>query len=142
VRFTDVGDGVRVDLASTAGGVIRVETVVSAGTGGSAVLPPGGTGRIDVVADPGTIVRVRDAVAGAELATHTVGSPDCGAAEPTEPPIGTGPPTEPGAGGGLPVTGAPAVAVSVAGVLLVGAGAVLFGLARRRRLRFTAVDGR
>jgi LPXTG-motif cell wall-anchored protein len=146
VRFTDVCDGVRVDLASTAGGVIRVEAVVSAGTGGGAVLPPGGTGRIDVAAVPGTTVVVRDAVAGAELATHTIGSPACGSAEPTEPPVGTAPPTGPGAGpgagGGLPVTGASAVAVSVAGVLLVGAGAVLFGLARRRRLRFTTVEGR
>jgi len=43
-----------------------------------------------------------------------------------------------GSGGGLPVTGAPAIAVAGAGILLAAAGAVLFRRARRARVRFTA----
>ncbi|MCX4390062.1 LPXTG cell wall anchor domain-containing protein [Micromonospora peucetia] len=148
VRFTDVCDGVRVDLASTAGGVIRVETIAPGGTGGGALLAPGDTGRIDVVAAPGTVVQVRDAVTGVEFGRHTIGTSTCGSPDPSPTgaePGGTEPPSPgggPGTGGGLPVTGVRTALFSVAGLLLLSAGAVLFLLARRRRLRFTTADGR
>lgn len=47
----------------------------------------------------------------------------------------------PGAGGGLPVTGAETALLSTVGLVLVGAGTALFVVARRRRVRFTTVEG-
>ncbi|MFY1700895.1 MULTISPECIES: cell wall anchor protein [Micromonospora] len=45
---------------------------------------------------------------------------------------------EGGSGGGLPLTGAAAGGIATGAVLLLGAGAGLFVMARRRKLRFTA----
>ncbi|MFF0177246.1 LPXTG cell wall anchor domain-containing protein [Micromonospora profundi] len=146
VLFTDACEGVRVDLTSTAGGVFRVEVLAGSSVAGTAVLAAGGDARVDVTATPGTAVLVRDAVGGSELGRHTVGEPVCGT--PTPPSDGTTPapapdgssaaPPAPGGGGGLPVTGASTTLFSLAGSLLVSTGVVLFLLARRRRLRFSA----
>lgn len=148
VRYTDGCDGVRIDLANAAAGVIRVTVQDGDRTVGATTLAPGGTGRIDVVAAAGTELLVRDVVAGNELGRYVVAEPACGTPTPTEP-TPTGPAlTEPGgsvppgAGGGLPVTGAQTALLSGAGVLLVGVGVVLFLVARRRRLRFTPEPGR
>jgi hypothetical protein len=131
-RFTDGCDGVRVDLTSTAGGVYRVEVIAGGVVAGTAVLAAGGHARVDVAAAPGTALLVRDAVGGSELGRHTVGEPACGS---------SGAPPAAGGGGGLPVTGARTALFSLAGSLLVGAGVVLFLLARRRRLRFSSTSG-
>ncbi|MEV1145252.1 LPXTG cell wall anchor domain-containing protein [Micromonospora sp. NPDC049799] len=155
VRFTDACDGVRVDLTSTAGGVFRVEVLAGGSVAGTAVLAAGGDARVDVTAAPGTAVLVRDVVGGSELGRHTVGEPACGTptptsdgSTPTPTSDGTAPTPDgssaapPGGGGGLPVTGASTTLFSLAGSLLVGTGVVLFLLARRRRLRFSAGAGR
>ncbi|WP_406074665.1 hypothetical protein [Micromonospora sp. NBC_01638] len=158
VRFTDGCDGVRVDLTSTAGGVFRVEVLAGSSVAGTAVLAAGGDARVDVPAVPGTAVLVRDAVGGSELGRHTVGEPVCGTPTPTPTSDGgtptptptsdgttpggsSGAPPASGGGGGLPVTGARTTLFALAGSLLVGTGAVLFLLARRRRLRFTGTFG-
>jgi len=132
-------DQVTITVTNPAGAVPLTATIVyglendkkvltiAPGTAGTVTDQPDGTSV--VVGFPGTSL---------DPIYATVQEPDC--TPPTTAPT-TGPPAVPpggGGSGGLPVTGAAAGSIAAGAALLLTIGGVLFVLARRRRLKFTA----
>ena len=137
--ITDSCDGVRIGLTNHAEGAVRLEVLVDDRVAVTPVLAAGATDTVTVPAAPGAVVVVRD-ILDVEFARHTVATVDCVSPTPTPGADGTpsGDPSGGAGGEGLPVTGTQTVLLGVGGALILAAGAVLFVLARRRRLRFTA----
>ncbi|MEQ4302588.1 LPXTG cell wall anchor domain-containing protein [Plantactinospora sp. B6F1] len=144
VEVADACAGVRVALSSRADGATRVTVLVDGVAAVHRVVPARANDTFTVPAGPGAVVVVRNPELGLDLATHTVRAVPCGSPTPDgSAGPGSGPgggDDDAGAGGGLPVTGTPAVALLVAGGLLLASGTAVLLVARRRRIRFTGGD--
>lgn len=143
-ELADACDGVEVTLVSRADAATRVAILIDGAAVRHQVVPARATERFTLVAATGAVVVARNAELALDLATHTVAPAPCTSPTPSpslslspsvSPEPGDGPGS--GAGGGLPVTGAPGIALLVAGGALLAGGAVFLIVARRRRIRFT-----
>ncbi|MEV2239217.1 hypothetical protein [Micromonospora sp. NPDC049891] len=149
VNVTDSCDGARIEVTSRAEGAVRVQVTVDGVAVMDRVIRASDRDVFTVPAEPGALVMVRNPDLGLELVRHTLAEELCPSPSPSPSATSTdgatgdpgdGGPGGGGGGGGLPVTGASVAVLGATGALVVGAGAALLLVARRRRTRFSA-DG-